>query len=130
MDDWLDKINARYGSDFSSDGKIILHKGRLFLYTGLETSLKADRAGLHIANDDLSLTLDGAQLFGKSASKNIFDLSRKHFITFFRGGDFSGIELDGPIIVRYRGEPVGAAVIDAGKLINELPTSRKPKFMK
>lgn len=123
----LRRLNEHYGTDYRPQGKLILKKGKLFVYTGEDTSLPYDRIGLHIANDDLSLTIEGAQELGTTATRNVVTVSQENAEQYYRGEDVAATEGGGYVILKTSVRIVGPCKIVDKRVINSLPESRKTK---
>jgi NOL1/NOP2/fmu family ribosome biogenesis protein len=124
----LRNLNEYYGSSYQTEGKLLLRKGKLFLFTGTPTKLPYDRIGLHIANTDLSLTVEGAQLLGTTSTSNIIEITREQADRFYRGGDIEGYGGEGNVILRTVDSVIGPGLLAGGRIINTLPKSRKTKY--
>lgn len=124
----LRRLNDYYGSSFKPEGGLILRGGKLFLYTGGETKLKTEWVGLHIASEDLSLTVEGAQLLGTTAEKNLLTITSDEARRYFRGEDLPGRNGAGHVILKTDERIIGPGLLDAGKIKNKLPESRKAKL--
>ena len=121
-------LNERYGSKYEPKGRLILRKEKLFLYSGPEVQLKYDWCGLHIANTDLSLTIEGTQLLGTTASKNVIDVTAEEAREYYRGRDLPGFEGEGFVILKTSHRVVGPGLLEGGRIRNILPVSRKTKL--
>jgi len=124
----LRKLNDRYGSSYQPEGRLLLRKEKLFLYTGEGTRLPYDWLGLHIANIDLSLTIEGAQLLGPTAAKNTITITKQQADRYYRGQDIPGIQGEGHVILKTPERTIGAGRLQNGTLKNTLPESRKTKL--
>jgi len=124
----LHRLNRHYGSQYRPEGRLTLKKEKLFLYTGEDTKLKTDWAGLHIANADLSLTIEGAQKLGTTAAKNAVEIAKEEAEAYFRGEDLNGPEGNGPLILRTKDRIIGPGRLEDGKIRNILPASRKTRY--
>jgi len=120
----LGRLNEYYGSEYKPDGNLTIRGEKLFLYTGGATKLHALWRGLHIANTDLSLTIEGAQLFGKTAKKNTVIVSKEQAEKYYCGEDLSGFVGSGFVLIKTRQRPIGCGRIEDGRIVNILPGSR------
>ncbi len=124
----MERLNSYYGSSYKPEGRIFLRGERLFLYTGSETGLPYDWMGLHLANTDLSLTIEGAQKLGTTASVNLVEISREHADAYYRGEGLAGFDGTGYVILRTRDRIVGPGLLEASHIKNVLHDSRKTSF--
>jgi NOL1/NOP2/fmu family ribosome biogenesis protein len=124
-EDLLASLNERYGASYAPRGRLFLRGGKLFLFSGAETRLKHVWMGLHIAGVDLSLTIEGAQLLGKTATRNCLTVGREDADRYFRGEDMAGPPGDGRVIMRTNDRIIGPGLVEGGKVRNALPKSRK-----
>ena len=124
----LARLNDYYGSSYRPEGRLIFSKEKLFLYTGGETKLQHNWIGLHIANFDLSLTVEGAQKLGTTAAKNVITLTKEQARKYYRGEDLAGFQGQGPAILKTEDMIIGPGLLQEGKIKNILPESRKSKL--
>jgi NOL1/NOP2/fmu family ribosome biogenesis protein len=124
----LQLLNERYGSSYTPCGKLILRKEKLFVYSGPEIHLKYDWCGLHIANTDLSLTIEGAQILGTTASKNIVSITMEQAKYYYLGNDIPGVTGEGFCILESESRIIGPGLLFDGKVKNILPASRKTRI--
>ncbi len=95
--------------------------------------LKFEKKGIKSATDYpnlLKLSTSGVQFFGRYATKNSVNLDEadaKKFINgeIFNCSDDSTIFSDGPVIVSYRGHPLGLAIFRNGKLKSQIPREKR-----
>lgn len=79
--------------------------------------------------DRFRLSTAAVQTFGHLATTNFVELEREEMEKFIRGENlpnrWNGIK--GQVIVKYRGIPLGSAVVTEGILKNQIPRARKIK---
>ncbi len=99
----------------------------------LQKLKKIDRIGLYVAewkNDQLRLSVEGAQLIGPDAAKNIVGLTKEQVKEYFKGNDIE-IALpfqDNPfVLLRYGTDFLGCAKYKEGRLLNFLPKVHRTK---
>ncbi|MBU0761922.1 MAG: hypothetical protein KKD39_02760 [Candidatus Altiarchaeota archaeon] len=119
----LAKINSYYGSNYLPHGVLYIRDERFFLYTGGVIPLENVWQGLHIANTDLSLTIEGAQLFGKTAGKK-HAISPEDTISYFKGEDLKTECDDGFVILTCNGKIIGCGLVESNTMKNLIPKSR------
>jgi NOL1/NOP2/fmu family ribosome biogenesis protein len=123
----LERLNAHYGASYAPQGRLTLRKEKLFLYTGEETKIPHDWAGIHLATADLSLSIEGAQELGTTASRNLVTVTGGQADAYYLGEDLDGFEGEGHAILRTRDRIIGPGLLEGGKIKNTLPESRKAK---
>ena len=121
----LARLNEYYGSSYKPEGELILNKEKLFVYTGGKTRLSNVWCGLHIANTDLSLTIEGAQRFMATATKNTLTLTSDQAERYYLGEDLAGFEGDGQRLLKTHDVALGPGLLEGGTLKNVLPQSRR-----
>lgn len=91
--------------------------------------LRIDSAGLYIGTiqpDGFRPSIEGAQLLGKFATKNVIEITLEQKHDWMKGND---IDLPGEeeriVIVKWNNDFVGAGKIKNGKLLNAIPKSRR-----
>ncbi|MFH1056068.1 MAG: hypothetical protein V1744_08255 [Candidatus Altiarchaeota archaeon] len=125
MDELLDRLNEYYGSTYKPEGKLILRKEKLFLYSGPDTKLPYDWIGSHIANTDLSLSIEGAQKLGTTATKNVVTVTKEEAERYYQGVDLLGYPGCGHRILKTTERIIGPGEIQDDTIKNTLPQSRK-----
>jgi NOL1/NOP2/fmu family ribosome biogenesis protein len=120
----LESINEHYGSTYLPEGEMFIRAERVFIYSGGVSKLKALWKGLHLANTDLSLTIEGAQMFGKSATKNTITLTREQAEAYYRGQDLDGFTGEGYVLLKTTERPIGCGLLEGGRIRNIIHMSR------
>jgi len=95
--------------------------------------IKLDSAGLYFGREDsgkIRLSIEGAQIVGKSAKKNIVYLDEGELSKYIKGENVKPSEIiaceEGEyVLVKYKEDVVGCGKFKEGILINILPKSRK-----
>jgi NOL1/NOP2/fmu family ribosome biogenesis protein len=123
----LKKLNEYYGSDYEPEGMLFMKKNKLYHYSGDETAIEGVRRGLHIADDDLGLSIEGAQLLGTTSCKNTLDISYDEAVSYFQGQEVESDAEDGYVILKAGSRIVAPAKIEQGSIRNTLPKSRRTK---
>jgi NOL1/NOP2/fmu family ribosome biogenesis protein len=93
------------------------------------TNLRVNSMGLYIAevkNDQLRLSIEGSQLIGPGATKNVHELSKEQLRKWFMGQD---IDVEGPyegfVILKYENDYVGSGKFKEGLILNFVPKTRR-----
>lgn len=91
--------------------------------------LHIDTLGLYFATqypEALRLSMEGSQILGVNAHKNILDLTKEQTKSWFRGEDLEvPSELNGFQILRSGPDYLGCGKASKGKLYNYLPKTRR-----
>lgn len=94
--------------------------------------LRLDSVGLYFAtlsDRDLRLSIEGSQIIGPDATKNILVLNDKEFETYIKGENFELSEEHeaGAYIVKHGTDFVGTCKLSGKKLYNYVPKARRLK---
>lgn len=98
--------------------------------------LRIDSMGLYFAtqpfeknrkeNAELRLSVEGSQIIGPKATKNILEINKEQAKAWFRGED---LEIDGKLqgfcLVKHEKDYLGSGKAGSGKLYNYLPKTRR-----
>ena len=135
-------IEKNYGGEFNlrdfgvmigSEERIWLASKDVFLFDSAR--LPVNSIGLNFGkmkkNEKLRLTIEGSQLVGKTAERNVATVSDADAMRFLRGEDMNpvikeGCEEHNFVIVKTESRTViGSAMLAEGRLKNFLPKSRR-----
>jgi len=93
------------------------------------SKLRINSVGLYFArkiNDKLRLSIEGSQIVGKKASKNIIELNEKEAVEWFRGNDINkGISSNEFVILKHENDFLGCGKSAEGKILNYVPKARR-----
>ncbi len=91
--------------------------------------IKINNIGLYfcaIENDEVRLTVEGTQIIGKQATKNVVELNSEQVKEWFKGNDIELIkEINGFVILKYNNDFLGSGKYKNNKIINFLPKERR-----
>lgn len=131
----LDDVNSFFGSSFSTEDRVLVHRkkrniDRIFIYSGSSLpEVRAEWIGLHFVTVDergIVPTIEGAQLIGETAAKQVVDVSTSQALELFNGADSISCEQgEGIVIIRLEGLFIGVGLADGNRLHNLLPISRR-----
>lgn len=127
--DILTSLEKEYAFAMNNEGKIYLINKRI---AEVDLSkLRINSVGLYIAqltSTELRLSIEGSQLFGKSATKNIFDLNKSMLDLWMRGHNIPCSQ-DGRtmFIMKYNDDFLGCGKLVDHMLINYVPKERRVK---
>jgi len=127
-------IKIQWDADFKTEHSFLLNKQDLYLITreiaGLDfEKLRINSPGLYfgeIKNDSIRLSIEGSQLVGKLASKNIIDLDDEEAKQWLSGATLdkqSGCR--GYVLIRHNDDFMGTGCAKDGKILNFVPKGRR-----
>ena len=133
----LNRIKEQFGiKKIDFDCGILENKdGKIFLMTKdinkIDLSkLRINELGLYVARLDkeLRLTIEGSQLFGKDATKNVYEINKERANSWMQGNDINCDEdFDGFVILKYKDDFLGTGKCKDGKILNYVPKERRIK---
>ncbi len=91
--------------------------------------IRINSLGLYIAelkNGQLRLSIEGAQIIGPTATKNVCELNREQLKQWFQGQDLT-VEgtYEGFVILKYENDYVGSGKYREGTILNFVPKARR-----
>jgi len=130
------KILGQWGCDFKTDFAFLLsQKNKLYLVSrDIEKidfeKIPISNAGLYFGeitdNWELRLSIEGSQLVGESANKNIVELNREQMRSWLKGNDLEiKTEANGFAILRYDNDFLGTGKVKENKILNFVPKTRR-----
>lgn len=139
----LSKISSQFGvidtKFFSKYLFLKNNKKKIFMTTKSEKDSKlrikrAEKAGVYFGtinkDDSIRLSLEGSQIVGKFATKNILQLEHAQAENWLKGFDFDIPKLDdGYYLLKYKDDFLGCGLIKTNKLHNFLPKTRRLKVL-
>lgn len=130
----LKTINTQFGSDFNEEYSVLANKERIYIlnktFEGIpDEVLYYFQAGLYFASfmkDGIRLTIEGSQLVGKTATKNVLELSRNQLHEWIKGYDVHDLTVaDGYYLIKYLDDFYGSGKVKESKLFNYVPKGRR-----
>ena len=129
-------IESQWGKvpELFSTVTFIKGKDRIFIVSReLERLSKArirvNSSGLYVAEvkgDNIRLSIEGSQLVGPTATKNVCDVSRDQVKDWFQGKDIQvNKTYDGFVILKYEDDFVGSGRFKDGFILNFVPKARR-----
>ena len=139
----IDSLKQTYDFSGKLEGVLFLSsKQKLFLLTGgseiiergEERQLRIDKAGLYIGRimpEGIRLSIEGSQLIGLNAKKNILLINEAHLEPWVKGEDFKLDDFDkeGLFIVKYKNDFLGCARIKKNNVQNLISKNRRIKTL-
>ncbi len=138
--DILRRIEESWGA--KPDGDLVFlmnNQNKIFLVTRDIEKIDLDRVrvnniGLYFGEittrDELRLSIEGSSIVGKSAEKNILELSKEQAKSWFAGEDLEVEDTrTGFMIVKCKSDFLGCGKLAGGKLYNFVPKARRVEAM-
>jgi NOL1/NOP2/fmu family ribosome biogenesis protein len=130
----LNIIKENYDiKDIDFDCAMLINKeGKIFLISNdihkIDLNkLRVNELGLYIARLDkeLRLTIEGSQIFGKYANKNILEINEDQANKWMTGEEINcHKEFDSFVIIKYKDNYLGTGKYKEGRIINYIPKER------
>ena len=109
-------------------------KGKLYCinneFASIDLSkLRINTIGLYFArqvDNTIRLTIEGSQIIGKNASKNIIELTKDEMLDWLKGNDLiKDINNNEFIILKHKNDFLGCGKCKEGKIFNYVPKGRR-----
>ncbi len=133
----LKMIKEQFGAEFQKDYIFFMNpKSRLFILNNEFSKIDIDELrinslGLYfgeIYNGEIRLSIEGSQLIGNIAKKNILDLNAEEAEKWMKGEDFEiDSVLNGFVLIKNNSDFLGCGRIVNKKLYNYVPKERRTK---
>lgn len=131
----LELIKSRWGSDVELDYAFLINlKNRIFiankeLFDIDMKKIRINSLGLYfgeLSNNELRLTIEGSQLIGPKATKNVVELSDSEARAWLKGEDLEkDIDEKGFIILKHRDDYLGSGKVKENRILNYVPKTRR-----
>ncbi|MBW2987171.1 hypothetical protein KY336_01350 [Candidatus Woesearchaeota archaeon] len=132
-------ILDQWGSDFEDKYHVLKHpNGRTYIVNKEMDEIDIDKlristVGLYFATwnaKGFRLSIEGSQLIGPEAKKNVIELTDKQTEQWLLGQEFElpkkqSIETKGYVIVKHKKDFMGSGKIAGSKLLNFVPKTRR-----
>ncbi len=126
---WDADIDLDYAFLKDNDDKVFIIN-KEFAEIDLE-KLRINNMGLYFAQkmiDGLRLSIEGSQLIGPKAKKNVLELNEKQIKQWLQGNDLEiKTELKNYVILKHNKDFLGTGKIKDNKILNYIPKSRRLK---
>jgi NOL1/NOP2/fmu family ribosome biogenesis protein len=142
----MNSIISLYGFSGKLDGSLLVNSkeklyllaGSEFLQDGKDQGLRIDRAGLYIGTitpSGIRLSVEGSQMVGPHATKNVLTINQAHLDPWVKGQDFL-LEEDelaqtggknGLYILKLGDDYLGCTIVKDNKVWNCLSKNRRVK---
>lgn len=132
-----DTLHKQFGTAFDTSLVWYLHTKHddLYLVSGCVRTvsfdtLRVNNMGLYVAHimpdKTIRLSVEGSQLLGKTATRNVVDITQQQAAAWMNGEHIScDASIEGFVIVRYGSDYLGSGKARSGELINFVPKSRR-----
>lgn len=91
--------------------------------------LRVNSIGLYLGelrHGELRLSIEGSQIIGRDARRNVFELDDSQKFSWIKGDDIdTGSEGKGFVLIKYKDDFLGCGKIKDGRVINYYPKSRR-----
>jgi NOL1/NOP2/fmu family ribosome biogenesis protein len=130
------RMKEQWGCELDKSFVFLLsNKNKLYIADkdigNLEFSkIRVDNAGLYVATVDdkgVRLSIEGSQLLGPIAKKNVLDISEDELNQWFRGADLEKDtkEVSGFIILKHNDDFIGCGKATEKGILNFVPKTRR-----
>jgi len=131
----LEIIKRQWDADFKEDYCFLMNdKNKIFIVNKdiakIDFSrIRINNLGLYfgeLKNNSLRLSIEGSQIIGKDAKKNILELNDIELESWVKGEDINiDSKLKGFVIIKNKNDFYGSGKIIENKLLNFVPKSRR-----
>jgi len=131
----LNLIKKQWGADLKLDYAFLKNeKGKVFLLNKDISKIKLEKIrinnlGLYFAkiiNNEIRLSIEGSQLVGPIATKNILELNEKQTKEWMSGSDLEiKGNYDGFLLIKYNNDFLGCGKYREGKVFNFVGKARR-----
>ncbi len=128
-------LKEQFDSDFGEEYEFFINpRNRIFIiskdFSKIDVKeLRVNSLGLYLGelyHEELRLSVDGAQIVGKNAKKNIIELNDEDSERWMKGEDFDvDSDLSGFVIVKNGSDIMGCGKIANKRLYNYVPKERR-----
>ena len=129
----LNKLNDQFSINLKIDYGMLRNKdGKIFLVTKDLNKVNLDKLrindiGLYAIREDkeIRLSIEGSQLFGKYASKNIYEINKDEANLWMTGNNIKCDKVyNGFVIIKYKNDFLGSGKYKNNEIINYVPKER------
>ena len=132
-------IETQWGAKIKIDcGFLKNNKNRVFIISrdiaGIDTSrLRLNSAGMYFCEHDkigIRLSIEGSQIVGPKATKNVVELNEEETKRWFKGGDLEKEceDCSGFVILKNNKDFLGNGKYSNGRILNYVGKSRRVKL--
>ncbi len=132
----LGVITKQYGCEVDLDYAFLQNeKNRVYIvnreFASIDLSnLRINSVGLYLGefrNNELRLTIEGAQLVGPHAKKNVVELDEKEFKEWMQGYDLDKEceDCNGLVIIKHKDDFLGCGKLKEKRILNYVKKNRR-----
>lgn len=132
----LKYVKERWGVVFEPDFGFLFNpkKNRLYAVTKDINKVDVDKlnvtaVGMYFGewkNAELRLSIEGSQIIGPKATKNVVELSKSELNEWLKGTDLDKkVRQEGFVIIKHDKDFVGSGKVKEGKILNFVPKARR-----
>ncbi|HLC56376.1 MAG TPA: hypothetical protein VJJ23_04025 [Candidatus Nanoarchaeia archaeon] len=132
----LDKLKEQYDiKELKLDYVFLQNTKDKILITNREIAkidlkkLRVDNIGLYFCSlekDGIRLSIEGSQLIGKYAKKNVANLDKEDIIKWMKGEDINiNEQVEGYVVIKNNNDYFGTGKYKEGKILNFVSKSRR-----
>src|SRR3989344_1834636 len=132
----LDKLKEQYDiKELKLDYVLLQNTKDKILITNREIAkidlkkLRVDNIGLYFCSlekDGIRLSIEGSQLIGKYAKKNVANLDKEDIIKWMKGEDINiNEQVEGYVVIKNNNDYFGTGKYKEGKILNFVSKSRR-----
>jgi len=133
----MKRINNQWGADFlelSQEYAFFQNKDKIYIVSRDIAKipfekLRINNAGMYIIEDkheELRLSVEGSQLLGPKAKKNIIELTKDELVEWLQGNDLiKEGDNEGFVIIKHNKDFFGSGKFKENRLLNFLPKIRR-----
>jgi len=121
-------IDLNYSFFLSGKDKVYIINKEIVNYE--MGNLRINSIGLYfgeLVDDSLRLSIEGSQIVGKFARKNVVEVDSEIARKWLKGEqiEIDGKELKGFVIIRHQNDFLGSGKFSQGKILNYVPKTRR-----
>jgi len=135
----MNVLKEQYGFDKNLDYVFLMNKkNKIYVVTKNISQIDFDSLNINsfgiyfgeLYNNSVRLSIEGSQIIGKHATKNVFELSKEQLELWIKGNDIETSQVfEGFVVVKYEKDFYASGKTSRGKLLNYVPRARALKVL-
>ena len=130
----LERIENQWGATLEGEYVLLLNDRQKLYIVNREvfdidnSKLRVNSYGIYFADtrNGIRLSVEGSQMIGPKAKKNIVELDEKEMKGWMRGEDIDKeTDCEDFVILKYGRDFLGTGKVSSGKILNFLPKTRR-----
>ena len=139
--EFIQKLNEQFGIEEVEGQLCKFGKERIVLFSGdadekqiitMDALARIEGVGLYIAKeqpDGVRLSIEGSQLIGNQATKNVFEMNKEQADQWMLGQEIPvQIKEKGFVIMKFNDDFLGTGKASEGRITNFVPKARRLRF--